>query len=58
MNGDNHSGNYAERKGTHYVNFKGMVETEEEIAYAVVKCYSDRVEIDGFGMEISRVASV
>lgn len=55
MNGHNHKGNYAKRNGTHYVNFKGMVETEKETSYAVVKCYTDHVEIEGFGAEMDRV---
>ena len=57
MNGHNHKGNYAVQKGTHYVNFKGMVETETESAYAIVDCYSDRVEIQGYGLEPDRVLS-
>lgn len=55
LNGHNHAGNYAVRKGTHFVNFKGMVETEKETAYAVVRCFKDRVEIDGYGAEPDRV---
>jgi predicted phosphodiesterase len=57
MNGHNHKGNYAVQNGTHYVNFKGMVETESETAYAIVKCYSDRVEVLGYGLEPNRVLS-
>ncbi|MEM7457386.1 MAG: metallophosphoesterase [Planctomycetota bacterium] len=51
MNGHNHGGNYARHNGCHFVNFKGMVETEVETAYAVVSCFSDRIEIEGFGLE-------
>ena len=54
MNGHNHKGNYALHKGCHYVNFKGMVETVDTTAYAVITCYADRVEIDGFGVEPDR----
>jgi len=54
MNGHNHVGNYAEHKGCHYVNFKGMVETENTSAYAIVKCFDDRIEIDGIGAEPDR----
>ena len=54
MNGHNHKGNYAEHKGCHYVNFKGMVETKDTTAYAVVECFSDRIEIDGLGVEPDR----
>ena len=57
MNGHNHQGNYAIQNGTHYVNFKGMVETETESAYAIVTCYPDRVEIQGYGLEPDRVLS-
>lgn len=51
MNGHNHAGNYGEHGGCHYVNFKGMVETEKKTAYATVKCFPDRLEIEGRGME-------
>lgn len=54
MNGHNHSGNYGTREGIHCVNFKGMVETEDKTAYAVVRCYPDRLEIEGYGMEPER----
>ena len=51
MNGHNHKGNYAQQGSCHYLNFKGMVETEKETAYAVVKCFADRLEIEGYGLE-------
>mgnify|MGYP001824694015 CR=1 FL=1 len=54
MNGHNHKGNYAHHKGCHYVNLKGMVETEHTSAYAVVRCFADRIEIDGIGTEPDR----
>ncbi len=54
MNGHNHAGNYGTHGGCHYVNFKGMVETEKETAYGVVRCFSDRLEIEGFGLEPGR----
>ncbi|GLR18816.1 metallophosphoesterase [Portibacter lacus] len=56
MNGHNHKGNYTTQNGTHYVNFKGMVETEKDTAYATVDCYADRVEIKGYGLEPDRIA--
>lgn len=55
MNGHNHAGNYGKRGSCHYVNFKGMVETEKEAAWAVVKCFPDRIEIEGYGLELDRV---
>jgi len=54
MNGHNHAGNYGKHGGCHYVNFKGMVETETETAYAIVKCFADRLEIEGTGLEPDR----
>ncbi len=57
LNGHNHKGNYAERNGTHFVNFKGMVETEKKSAYGVVTCYSDRIEINGYDTEPDRKLS-
>jgi 3',5'-cyclic AMP phosphodiesterase CpdA len=54
MNGHNHKGNYATHHGCHYVNLKGMVETESKSAYAVVRCFADRIEIDGLGTEPDR----
>jgi 3',5'-cyclic AMP phosphodiesterase CpdA len=54
MNGHNHQGNYAQKGHCHYVNFKGMVETEKDSAYAVVHCYADRIEIEGNGLEPDR----
>jgi predicted phosphodiesterase len=54
MNGHNHKGNYGTHKGTHYVNFKGMVETESKTAYGIVRCFPDRLEIEGYGLEPDR----
>lgn len=54
MNGHNHAGNYGEHHGCHYVNFKGMVETREQTAYAIVRCFDDRLEIEGYGLELNR----
>jgi 3',5'-cyclic AMP phosphodiesterase CpdA len=54
MNGHHHAGNYGRSGSCHYVNFKGMVETEKESAYSVVKCFPDRLEIEGYGLEPDR----
>lgn len=54
MNGHNHAGNYGKHGNCHYVNLKGMVETEKESAWAVVKCFADRIEIEGHGLEPDR----
>lgn len=54
MNGHNHAGNYGKVGSCHYINFKGMVETEAKTAYATVKCFADRLEIEGNGLEPDR----
>jgi 3',5'-cyclic AMP phosphodiesterase CpdA len=54
LNGHNHAGNYGIHGSCHYVNLKGMVETETETAYSVVKCFPDRLEIEGYGLELER----
>lgn len=54
MNGHNHVGNYGTHGKCHYVNFKGMVETEKKTAYGVVRCFADRLEITGSGLEPNR----
>lgn len=48
-------GNYAQDKHCHYVNLKGMVETETTSAFAVVTCYPDHITVDGFGTEPDRL---
>ena len=53
--GHNHAGNYGRLNGTHFVNMKGMVDTAEENAFAIVAVHADRIEITGFGREESRV---
>lgn len=54
MNGHNHQGNYCEQDGIHYLNFKGMVESSMDSAYAVVTCFADRIEVEGYGLEPDR----
>ncbi|WP_035831633.1 metallophosphoesterase [Kaistia adipata] len=54
FNGHNHAGNYGELSGKHFVNFKGMVDTPDTTAFAVVEVYPDRIEILGHGREENR----
>ena len=54
LNGHDHRGGYAQYRGKHFLNFKGMVETERDTAYARVDVYPDRLEIVGQGTEPSR----
>ena len=54
FNGHNHDGNFGTLLGTHFVNFKGMVDTPDENTFAIADVYPDRIEIRGFGREESR----
>ncbi len=54
FNGHNHAGNYGQKERVHFLNFKGMVETEQENTFAMVEVYDDRLSVKGFGREDSR----
>lgn len=54
LNGHNHVGNLGRSETTWCVNFKGMVDTESENAFAIVEIYPEWIEIIGFGREESR----
>jgi len=54
LNGHNHVGNYGKVGACHFVNFKGVVDTENENTFAIVDVHADRIEIRGFGREDSR----
>ena len=54
LNGHNHAGNYAFQNGIHFVNLKGMVETETENAFSIISFSDENIEIEGFGREASR----
>ncbi|MFC4559483.1 metallophosphoesterase [Virgibacillus kekensis] len=58
FNGHNHAGNYGAQNGIHYVNLQGMVETEDATAYSIIRIYKNRLEIDGYGRESSRVLEI
>jgi len=58
FNGHDHAGNYGVLGGTHFVNFRGMVEGQTDNAYARVDVYLDRIEIVGQGIEPSRVLAL
>ena len=58
FNGHHHSGNYAFENGIHYINIKGMVDTENENAYGIVSLFKDKILIDGYGREEDRGLSI
>ncbi len=57
MNGHNHDGNYGEKDGVHFVNFKGMLDTKLN-AYAIVEVFPTAIRITGYGREPSRVLAI
>lgn len=58
FNGHNHAGNYGEVAGRHFLNFRGMVDTPDTTAYAIVSVHPDRIEVEGFGREESRTLAL
>ncbi|KAA1178048.1 phosphatase [Rhizobium tropici] len=58
LNGHNHAGNFGVSAGTYFVNFKGMVDTADASAYAIVSVFEDRLEITGFGRETDRTLAL
>ena len=54
FNGHQHGGAFAEYDGVPCLTFKGMVETPDTNAFAVVRVDGDRLSIRGHGREISR----
>jgi len=55
FNGHNHSGNYGNFNMTHFVTFKGMVETETNNSFALVEVYKNKIWIRGYGREKSQI---
>jgi manganese-dependent ADP-ribose/CDP-alcohol diphosphatase len=58
INGHNHDGNYGLFGDIHFLNVKGMVEGEHDLAWSVVHIYKNTIEIAGFGNEVSARFSV
>ena len=53
FNGHYHDGNYFTKSGIHFVNFKGMVNTQTN-SFAVVTLTADSILIKGYGREPDR----
>ncbi len=58
MNGHNHAGGYAIHDGIHFVTLNGMVETEDQNAFAEVTFSDNIIEIFGFGRVESRKLAI
>jgi 3',5'-cyclic AMP phosphodiesterase CpdA len=54
LSGHYHDGNYERCDHLHLLNFKGMLETCDQTAYAIVSVFPDRLQIDGIGREPRR----
>lgn len=52
--GHDHAGGFAEDRGIYHVTLQGMVEAPGQNAFAIVKVFDDRIEIEGFGKVPSR----
>jgi len=55
LNGHNHAGNYGNFNMIHFVNFKGMVETESTNSFAIIDVYKNKLWIRGYGREKSQI---
>jgi len=55
FNGHNHAGNYGNFNMIHFVNFKGMVDTESTNSFAIVDVYKNKLWIRGSGREKSQI---
>jgi manganese-dependent ADP-ribose/CDP-alcohol diphosphatase len=53
LNGHVHVSQFVRENGVNYVSFRGMVEKNEN-AFCIVSVYNDRLDIKGYGTEISR----
>lgn len=57
FNGHEHKGGYGEKAGIHYVNLKGVLDTEEN-AFTIADFYAGRIELHGYGREDSRTLTL
>ena len=55
FSGHNHAGNYGNANMKHFVNFKGMVETEDLNSFAIVEVYRNKIWKKGYGREKSMI---
>jgi manganese-dependent ADP-ribose/CDP-alcohol diphosphatase len=55
FNGHNHAGNYGNFNMTHFITFRGMVETETSNSFAIVEVYKNKLWIKGYGREKNQI---
>lgn len=51
--GHNHDGNYGMYRDIHFINMKGMVDTEQQLAFGILNLSDDYIVMQGFGNEVS-----
>jgi manganese-dependent ADP-ribose/CDP-alcohol diphosphatase len=56
--GHNHKGGYGFKDGVHYINFRGMIESGNEPAFAFVTLTEDSIFVEGHGSEPSRILKI
>jgi len=54
FNGHNHDGAYAEQEGLPFITFRAMLHKPDTTSFAIIRLFSDHMEITGFGREPSR----
>ncbi|WP_293916613.1 MULTISPECIES: metallophosphoesterase [unclassified Sphingobacterium] len=55
ISGHHHEGNFVHYKGIPMITLEGMIETESQNAYGIMRLFSDRIEIEGNGRLTSRI---
>ena len=58
FSGHNHAGNYGILNSTHFVTLQGMVETEKTNSFAMVEVYENKIGINGYGREKSKILTL
>jgi predicted phosphodiesterase len=58
INGHNHAGGCEELNGIHFITLKGMVETENENAFARITLTNNSIKVTGYGREENRELTV
>ncbi len=58
FSGHHHAGAEIIRNGIPYITFKSMLHVPDNTAYSIIRLFKDKLEIEGFGREKSRVIAL
>ncbi len=58
INGHNHHGNYGQFGDVHFINVKGIVDGESELAFSIFHLYEEKIIMIGYGKEISATLAI